>query len=151
MVRLHTRKGGKSKRSKKHYPRDVPTWVDMDAAEVEGIIEKLAKEGKDAAQIGVILRDTYAIPDVKALTGRKLTRILAEKGIKREYPEDLMSLIKRAVRVRKHIEANRSDKSNRIKLEHIESKVRRTVDYLNRKGKLNNWKYDPELAALLVK
>ncbi len=151
MVRLHTRKGGKSKRSKKHYPRDVPAWVDMDAAEVEGIIEKLAKEGKDAAQIGVILRDTYAIPDVKALTGRKLTRILAEKGIKREYPEDLMSLIKRAVRVRKHIEANRSDKSNRIKLEHIESKVRRTVDYLNRKGKLNNWKYDPELAALLVK
>ncbi|MCX8206087.1 MAG: 30S ribosomal protein S15 [Candidatus Micrarchaeota archaeon] len=151
MVRLHTRKGGKSRRSKRHYPRENPPWVEKKPEEIEAIVEKLVKEGKEPAQIGMILRDQHAVPDIKAATGKRLSKILEEKGAKREFPSDLMDLIKRAVRVRKHLKANRADKSNRIKLEHIEAKIRRTVSYLNRTGRLNNWKYDPEKAALLVR
>lgn len=151
MVRLHTRKGGKAKRSKKHYPRDVPSWLEMEASEVEAIVEKLAREGVAPAKIGVILRDSHAVPDVKALTGKGIADIMDERGIRQEYPADLLDLIKRAVRVRKHLAQNGSDVSNKERLSRVESKIRRLVKYYNRAGKLNNWKYKPDKAALLVR
>ena len=151
MVRLYTRKGGKSKRSKKHYPRDVPSWFDMDPSEVEDIIEKLAREGMSPAKIGTVLRDSYAVPDVKAVTGKSITKIMQERNIKMDYPSDLMDLIRKAVIMRKHLAKNNSDISNRIRLNRLESKIRRLVKYYKRVGKLNNWKYDPEKAALLVR
>ncbi len=151
MVRLHTRKGGKSKRSKKHYPREVPSWFDMDPSEVEANVEKLAREGYSPAKIGVVLRDKYSIPDVKAITGKKLVLIMEEKNIKQQYPADLLDLMKRAVRMRKHLGANGSDVSNKERLRRVESKIRRLVKYYNKAGRLNNWRYTPEHAALLVK
>ncbi|MEM3364702.1 MAG: 30S ribosomal protein S15 [Candidatus Micrarchaeia archaeon] len=151
MVRLHTRKAGKAKRSKKHYPREAPSWSDTTREQIADMAVKLAKEGKDPAQIGVILRDTHAVPDVKAMTGKKLTKLLEEKGVRKEYPADLLDLIKRAARMRKHLSENHADKHNRTRLLRVESKIRRLVSYYNKTGRLNNWKYDPEQAALLVR
>lgn len=151
MVRLHTRKGGKSKRSKRHYPREVPSWSEATKVQIEDLAVKLAKEGKDPAHIGVILRDTHAVPDVKAATKKRLTKLLEEKGVKKEYPADLLDLIRRAARMRKHLSNNRADTHNRTRLLRVESKIRRLVKYYNKSGRLNNWKYEPEQAALLVR
>ncbi|MGC9057926.1 MAG: 30S ribosomal protein S15 [Candidatus Micrarchaeia archaeon] len=151
MARVHTRKRGRCKRSRKHYPRTVPKWFDMDTSEVEEMAAKLAREGVEPAQIGVILRDTYAVPDVKVITGKKLSKILADKGIVQEYPPDLLNLIKRAVRLRKHLSVNKSDILNKDKLNKIESKIRRLAKYYNETGRLKNWSYDPQQVAQLVR
>ena len=151
MVRLHTKKAGKAKRAKRHYPRVAPTWSEATKAQIEDLAVKLAKEGKDPAEIGVALRDDHAIPDVKAATGKKLTKLLEEKGIKKEYPSDLLDLIRRAARMRKHLSVNRSDIHNKTRLMRVESKIRRLVKYYNKTGRLSGWKYEPEQAALLVR
>ncbi len=151
MVRLHTKKAGKAKRAKRHYPRDVPSWSEITKAQIEDIAVKLAKEGKDPAQIGVVLRDAHSVSDVKAITGKRLTKLLEEKGIKKEYPVDLLDLIKRATRMRKHLGVNRTDTHNRTRLLRVESKIRRLVAYYNKSGRLSNWKYNPAQAALLVR
>jgi small subunit ribosomal protein S15 len=151
MAKLHSKKKGKSG-SKKPATKVVPDWVEYSAHEVEDIIVKLGKEGKGPAEIGMILRDVYGVPSVKILCGKSLTEILQENGIKIEYPEDLLNLIKKAVNMREHLQENRSDKHNRTKLIHVESKIWRLVKYYRRVGKLPaNWKYDPETAVLLVK
>ena len=41
------------------------------------------------------------------MTGNKILRILKAKGLAADLPEDLYSLIKKAVSIRKHLERNR--------------------------------------------
>ena len=54
--------------------------------------------------------------------------------------------------MREHLRTNRSDRHNRTKLIHVESKIGRLVKYYTRNGRLPaDWKYDPETAQLLVK
>ena len=62
MARMHSRKRGKAG-SKKPMKKVLPLWVRYKSKELELLIVKLAKEGKTPSQIGVILRDTYGIPD----------------------------------------------------------------------------------------
>ncbi|MCX6769359.1 MAG: 30S ribosomal protein S15 [Candidatus Micrarchaeota archaeon] len=113
---------------------------------------KMGKEGKGPAEIGRVIRDLYGIPSIQALCGKSINQILFDNGIKREYPEDIINLIKRAVNMREHLRTNRSDKHNRTKLIHVESKIARLAKYYTRTGVLPaDWKYDPETAALLVK
>ncbi len=151
MARLHTRKRGKSG-SKKPAAKVNPEWVEYSAHEAEELIEKFAKEGMNSTQIGLRLRDCYGIPLVKNLCGKSISKIMVEKGIKIEYPDDLMALIKCAVGMRKHIQANKRDVHNRTKLHYTESKIRRLVKYYRDNGKLPfYWAYDPGKAALLVK
>ncbi|MEM4633763.1 MAG: 30S ribosomal protein S15, partial [Candidatus Anstonellaceae archaeon] len=89
---------------------------------------------------------------VQSLCGKPISDILRKGGVKLEYPEDLLNLIKRAVNMREHLKSNRSDKHNRTKLIHVESKIGRLVKYYTKTGRLPaGWKYDPETAALLVK
>jgi len=130
----------------------APEWVDRSAHEVEELVLKLAKQGYNATTIGLILRDEYAVPSVKRLCGKTITRILKDNGIKIEYPDDLMNLMRKAVRMRKHLETHKKDIHNRVKLTHVESKIRRLVKYYRKKRVLpSGWRYDPETAALLVK
>ncbi|MEM4554946.1 MAG: 30S ribosomal protein S15 [Candidatus Anstonellaceae archaeon] len=151
MARLHSKKRGKSG-SKKPSVKISPDWVEYSAHEVEELIVKMGKEGKGPTIIGQILRDTYGVPSVQNLCGKSISTILKENKIKLDYPEDLLSLIKRAVNMREHLKRNRADKHNRTKLIHVESKIGRLVKYYTSVGKLPpNWKYDPETAALLVK
>ncbi|CAN0320651.1 unnamed protein product, partial [Laminaria digitata] len=47
-------------------------------------------------QIGVILRDSNGIAQVRAITGSKILRVLKANGLAAEIPEDLYMLIKMA-------------------------------------------------------
>ncbi|ACS90324.1 30S ribosomal protein S15 [Thermococcus sibiricus] len=151
MARLHARKRGKS--GSKKPPRTAPpTWVDYTAEEVENLVVKLRKDGHSVAMIGTILRDQYGIPSVRLITGKKITKILEENNLAPELPEDLMFLIRKAVKLRKHLEQHPKDLHSRRGLQLTESKIRRLVKYYRETGRLPaNWRYDPEQAKLLVR
>ncbi|VVB68105.1 30S ribosomal protein S15 [Candidatus Norongarragalina meridionalis] len=149
MARMHTRKKG---RSKSHKPlTQGHAWVKMSHKEITDIVLRLAKEGKTEALIGQTLRDQYAVPSVKAMTGKSVTQLLAENKAAKEYPTDLIELIRKAVRLRKHIGQNNRDIHNKVRLTRIESKIKRLVRYYRGKKLPKNWTYEPEKAALLVK
>ncbi len=151
MARLHSKKRGKSG-SKRPSVKVSPEWAEYSAHEVEEMVANMGKEGVGPTSIGQTLRDTYGVPSVQNLCGKSISAILLENGVKITYPEDLLNLIKRAVNMREHLRSNRSDKHNRTKLIHVESKIGRLVKYYTVNGRLPaDWKYDPETAALLVK
>jgi small subunit ribosomal protein S15 len=140
-------KSGSTKPSKKA----APTWITHSPKEIELLITKLAKEGKSASAIGLQLRDTYAVPDVKAATGKKITEILEEKTLTKEIPEDLMAVIRRAVLLRKHMGDNKNDMTAKRGLLLTESKIKKLVKYYKGTGRLSlTWKYDPERIKLVV-
>lgn len=144
MARIHARRRGKSG-SKRVYRDSPPDWVDMSPEEVEKKVVELYIEGYEPSMIGMILRDRYGIPSVKQITGKKIQKILKEKGVEIRYPEDLKSLIKKALRLRAHLEIHRKDKHNRRGLQLIEAKIWRLSNYYKEKGVLPaDWKYDPE-------
>ena len=129
-----------------------PEWTEYSNEEIEELVLKLRKEGKSTSVIGVILRDQYGIPDVKSVTGLKITAVLEKNGQTEEYPEELINLIKKAVNIRDHLEENPKDLHTKRGLRIIESKIRRLVRYYVREGVLpEGWRYDPKTAALLVK
>lgn len=131
---------------------EKPGWVDYSTEEIEDIILKLRKEGKSASVIGVILRDQYGIPDVKSVTGMKITHILEKHGQTEEYPEDLMNLIRKAVNIREHLKENPKDLHTKRGLQLVESRIRRLVNYYTNEGVLpEGWRYEPKQASLLVK
>ena len=137
--------------SKKPPVKRVPKWVKYKKAEVEELVVKLAKEGYTSARIGIILRDQYGIPDVKTITGKSISRIMKEHKVYPEIPEDLLSLLKKAVRLREHLEKHKKDKHSKRGLELLESKIRKLGKYYMRKGILpKDWKYSPEEAKLIV-
>ncbi len=136
----------------KHLPvRFVPKWVKYKKKDVEDLVVKLAKEGNTSAKIGMILRDRYGIPDVKTITGKSITEIMRENRLYPQFPEDLLSLFRKAVKLREHLEKNKADKHSLRGLQLLESKIRKLSKYYIRKGILpKGWKYSPEEAKLLV-
>ncbi len=93
MARMHTRKRGKSG-SKRIYG-EKPAWIQYTNEEIVNTITELKKNGTPSSVIGIRLRDQYGIPSVKAVMGKKINKILEEKGMKDEIPEDLSNLIKK--------------------------------------------------------
>ncbi|CAM0139030.1 ribosomal 40S subunit protein S13 [Umbelopsis sp. WA50703] len=133
------------------YRRTPPSWVKTTPEEVCEQIFKLAKKGLAPSQIGVILRDSHGIPQVKGVTGNKILRILKSNGLAPEIPEDLYQLIKKAVSVRKHLERNRKDKDSKFRLILIESRIHRLARYYKTAGQLPpNWKYESSTASAMV-
>lgn len=150
MARMHSRKKGKAG-SKKPLTKKKPSWERYKEKEIELLIAKLAKEGKTTSQIGMHLRDTYGIPQVKTLSGKSITAILKEKKLTPQLPEDLMSLIKKNIIEKKHIETNKHDQTAKRGLNLTESKIKRLVKYYKRSGRLEeSWQYDPEKIRLLI-
>lgn len=146
---MHSRKHGRSG-SKKPIKRIRQEWLIYDKDEAEKLITKLAKEGKTSSQIGILLRDQYGIPDVRTF-GLRVTKIM-EKTVKKEVPEDLYNLLKKAVNIHKHLAENKGDAKAIHGVELVESKIRRLGKYYARTGKLpRDWKYSAEQAKLLVK
>jgi len=142
--RKHGQSGSKKPEKKKH------SWLMYEPAEVEKLIVKLAKEGRQNAEIGLILRDQYGVADVRSL-GMKVSKI-AEKDVKKEVPDDMYNLMKRAVHLHKHLIANHHDAKATHGVELLESKIRRLGKYYARVGRLSSdWKYSLEKAKLLVK
>lgn len=151
MARMHSRKRGKSG-SKKPIKKEMPVWLGYKAKEVELIISKLAKEGKNSAEIGTILRDTYGIPDIRLLFDKKLLKIIKASGAAPEIPDDLTALIRKSVAIRKHMEINRKDQTAKRGLLLTESKIKRLTKYYKRTGNLaTDWKFDPERAGFFMK
>ena len=145
---MHSRKHGKSGSHKPEKKRHA--WLMYEQPEIEKLIVKLAKEGKTNASIGLILRDQYGIPDVRSLGMRVST--IAEKEVKKEVPDDMYNLIKKAVNLHKHKNQNNHDAKATHGLELLESKIRRLGKYYARTGKLpKDWKYSIDKAKLLVK
>lgn len=145
---MHARKKGKSRSKKVKRPK-VPEWVNYSTDEVEEIIEKLAKDGKAPSKIGLILRDQYGIPDVSAITKKKITKILKEKNLAFKIPEELRNLIQRATSLRSHLKKHSKDQHSRGGLKLIESKIHRLSKYHKARGSLpESWRYDPEKARL---
>ena len=150
MARMHSRKRGKA-RSRKPSKRIAPTWVRYKDKEAEMLIVKLAKEGKTPSQVGLHLRDVYGIPDVKSVTKKKISAILKEKKLLAEIPEDLTALIKKSIRIKKHLEGNNKDQTVRRGLLLTESKINRLIRYYKETKKLPlEWKYDPEKAGMFI-
>jgi small subunit ribosomal protein S15 len=151
MARKYSRKRGKSG-SKKPVKKSVPLWLRYKPVEVELLISKLAKEGKNSSEIGIMLRDTYGIPDVKTLCKKKISDILEEKNLASEIPEDLLSLIRRSVVIIKHLESNRKDETAKRGLTITESKIKAVVKHYKKTGKLaSDWKFDPKRAGFYTK
>jgi len=148
---MHSRKHGKSG-SKRPIKKSLPIWLRYKPKEAELLIAKLAKEGKNASEIGIILRDTYGIPDAKLLFKKRLSKVLAEKGVTSELPDDLLALIRRSVEIRKHMETNNKDQTAKRGLTLTESKIKRLTKYYKRTGKLSSeWKYDSQRAGFFTK
>merc|ERR1712203_93786 len=119
--------------------------------EVREQIFKLAKKGLTHGQIGVILRDSHGVAQVRFVTGNKILRILKAKGLSTDLPEDLYRLIKKAVNIRKHLERNRKDKDAKFRLILVESRIHRLARYYKtRKVLPPNWKYESATASALV-
>jgi len=150
MARMHSRRKGKSGSSKPLVDKKL-TWMRYKKKEVELLIAKQAKAGKTPSQIGLFLRDTYGIPDVKKVTGSRITEILAENKLTSKFPEDLLALMKKRVAIQKHLEENKKDKTARRGLQLTDAKIRRLVKYNKQKGKLTqDWKYDPNQIQIYV-
>ncbi len=150
MARMYSRKRGKAG-SKKPVKKVVPSWIRYKPAEVEHMIVKIAKEGKQPSQIGIILRDVYGVPDVKVLTKKSISQILDEKKLLTKVPEDLMALIKRSMQIRKHLETNRQDTSAGRGLIITDSKIGKLAKYYKSIGRIDkDWKYEPEKVNLYV-
>ena len=62
------------------YRRSQPSWSKATPEEVSDQIFKLARRGLSPSQIGVILRDSHGVPQVKSVTGNKILRILKTNG-----------------------------------------------------------------------
>jgi small subunit ribosomal protein S15 len=115
-------------------------------------VVKLAKEGKSPSHIGLVLRDTYGVPDVKSLTEKSITEILGEKKLLPELPEDLLALMRKSIAIRKHREANKGDEAAGRGLLLTESKIRRLIKYYKRVGSMSvDWKYDPAKLEMYTK
>jgi len=144
MARMHSRKKGKAG-SKRPVKRKAPSWSIHGAKEVEALITKLAKAEKTPSQIGLILRDQYGVPDVKGIVGKRITKVLEEKKLLSKLPEDLMALIKKSIKLRKHVENNHKDETVKRGLTLTESKIKRLIKYYKQTGKLaEDWKYQPD-------
>jgi small subunit ribosomal protein S15 len=150
MSRMHSSKKGSSG-SKRPVMKENPKWVQQSPEEVKDLVGKLAGEGMSMAKIGLVLRDQYAVPNVRLATGKSIKEILAEKGIKAELPEDLQALMKRAVQMSGHVTKNPKDLHNLRGRQLLESKIRRLVKYYKREGIIpESWMYTLDTAALQV-
>merc|ERR1712127_1104954 len=150
MGRMHAPGKGISQ-SALPYRRSVPQWMKMTSDEVKDQIFKLAKKGLTPSQIGVILRDSHGVAQVRFITGNKILRILKSKGMAPTLPEDTYHLIKKAVSIRKHLERNRKDRDAKFRLILVESRIHRLARYYKLTGVLPpTWKYESSTASTLV-
>ena len=151
MARIHARKKGKSG-STKPTASQSDKWLEYNNDEIVKIIVDLAKVGKSASEIGTTLRDQYGVPDVKKITKKSITQILTEKELMSPLPEGLTNLLKQALRLRKHLEKNSHDDSNKRGMQLTESKIKRLVRYYKTKKLLPvDFYYDAKNIELLLR
>jgi small subunit ribosomal protein S15 len=143
----------KQEKGKSHSIRPVsrrpPNWCKYEPEEVEAFIIKLAKEGHNLSSIGTILRDQYAIPLVKPITGKSISDTLRAAELLPSMPEDMANLIKKAHSIGVHMEKNKKDLHNKRSMQIIEARIHKLSRYYKREGVLpRNWKYEAKIASV---
>ncbi|MBT3641588.1 MAG: 30S ribosomal protein S15 [Euryarchaeota archaeon] len=150
MARMHSNGKGSSG-SNKPNSKMPPVWSNDNKEEVEELILTLSKEGNSTAVIGTILRDRYAVPDARLVTGERISQTLIRNNIVPSYPEDMMNLMRRALGLIDHLNSNKKDIHNRRQLELCESKIRRLARYYKGNGNiLETWTYKRDQLRLMV-
>ena len=148
MARIHAHTRGKS-HSLRPASKNTPSWRVGNQGEISSLIVQLSKEGLTPSDIGIQLRDEYAIPLSKPILGKSVTDVLNENNIKRDMPEDLNQLVQKALGLQKHLRLHNSDHRNIRSLDLIEAKIHRLSKYYKRIGKLHkSWKYGTVIAQL---
>lgn len=136
---------------KKNIKSNSSEWLELDSKEIEQTVLELRGQDMSSSEIGLILRDKYGVPDVKLVTGKKITQILREKNVGPKVPEDLQNLITKALGLKKHLDINPKDVHNKRALQLIESQIRRLVKYYKNNGKLpKDWIYNLKTAEILI-
>jgi len=147
---MHTRRKGKSGSTRPNRT-EPPAWSNTNKEEIVKIIKQLATQGKSSSEIGMILRDSYGVPDVTLVTGKKIVDIMKQNNIAPKIPEDMHNLIVKALRLKKHLDNNPKDVHNKRSLNNIEAKIRRLGKYYLRRGLLpSDWKYSIQRAEMLI-
>ena len=127
-----------------------PAWCRYKPEEVEAMVIKLAKEGYPASMIGTLLRDRHSVPLTRPITGRRITQILKDAGLAHPIPEDFETLLKKAARLRLHLEKNKKDLHNKMALQTIEARIRKLSKYYKGRGVLpSDWKYEAQAMSLV--
>jgi len=148
LARLYTSKRGRSG-STRPISKKAPTWCKYTPEEVEALVLKLSREGNSPSTIGMLMRDRYAVPLVKSLTGKNVQELLQAAKQAGALPEDLSALLKKADHLRRHLEKNRKDYVNKRSLAMVESKIHRLVKYYRAKGQLRpEWQYKHVVASV---
>ena len=148
MARIHAHTHGKS-HSTRPTSKDVPSWLTESQEKVSSLIVGLGKEGITPSEIGLRLRDEYAIPLAKPILGKAIADVLVDNDIRRDMPEDLEHLVMKALGLQKHLRTHNSDHRNVRSLELIGSKIHRLSKYYKKTGKIKkNWKYAAVIAQL---
>ena len=150
---MHTGGHGKAKSRKPEVEIGVrPQDLELTNEQVEEIIVGYAKQNMHQAQIGQALKDKHGVKYVKQVFGKRLGVILKTKGFATGFPQDFLDLIKKAVTMRSHLAKNHRDTYNNTRLKRVESKIWRLTKYYKSAGRIpQEWKYEPERAALLIK
>ncbi len=148
MGRVHSHRHGKSHSIRPVTPSS-PTWVKQSPGEIEELVVKYAKEGLRPSEIGIKLRDQYSIPLTKQIVKKSVTKILEQKGVKPDMPEDLNNIVTKALGLQKHLKEHKSDRRNVRSLELLEAKVHRLSSYYKEIGRIpKTWKYKAVIAQL---
>ena len=99
--------------------------------------------------IGTILRDQYAIPLVKPITGKSISDTLQAAGLAPALPEDLANMMKKAQSLAVHMDKNKKDLHNKRNMQIIEAQIHKLSRYYKREGVLDKkWKYVPKIASV---
>jgi len=124
----------------------------MNKDEIYKKIEELTKKGTSKSDIGIELKKNK-LHSTKKEVGKKINII--QKDLKLEVnklPDDLMALIKKAVKLIKHKEDNKKDTRGKRGYQLTISKINRLKKYYIKEGKLpKTWRYSDDTAKLLVK
>ncbi len=153
MARMHTKKNGNSKSRKPILEAGAKIeGAEKNKDEIIKLAVEYAKKGMPPALIGETLKKEHKVPYIKHIVGKRLETVLKENGIEESMPYDMLQLMKKAVNLRKHLDKNKQDVNNRIRLGRIEAKIWRLTKYYIREGVLpDKWRYNPKEAELLVK
>ncbi len=148
MARMHARRKGVS-RSNKPLQSTVP--ITVTAEEAEKLVVELRGKGLSTSQIGIVLRDTYGIPDIQLVTKKSMTEVLRDNDVAPTLPEDLYNLITKALNLRDHLEENKKDLHNKRALHLTEAKIRRLVRYYKSSDILpQDWTYRLDTVEMLI-
>lgn len=151
MARMYKSRKGKSGSSRPNVS-EAPAWSNTDKDAVQSLILEMAKSGLSSAEIGTVLRDKHAVPNVRLVLGKRISQVLAENGMTGAYPEDLMNLMRQAVGIINHLgSGNHKDIHNKRALEITEAKIRRLSNYYKGEGRLPaDWRYKRDELRLMV-